>query len=177
MVMSFILSTLNLKSVLFLLHLCVLPIHVLPDLLLLLGQRKLIPGHGLHPHFLHPASFILTSSSSAVSCRWSTTPTGAGARPPLLPPHSPAPCSPRPGVLLLGERDPSLLLSSTGSEEDEFNIVERLWIRIRREHGGCWSSFPSFSTHSFLTSRISHSPETPLVDIVVGTGFCLDSFD
>ena len=54
MVMSFILSTLNLKSVLFLLHLCVLLIHVLPDLLLLLGQRKLIPGHGLHPHFLHP---------------------------------------------------------------------------------------------------------------------------
>ena len=26
---------------------------------------------------------------------------------------------------------------SGGDEEDEFNIVERLWICTRREHGGC----------------------------------------
>ena len=114
------------------------------------------------------------------------SPTGAGARPPLPPPHSPASCSPRPRVLLLGERDQSLQLSSTGSEEDEFHIVERLWriqgkklvyITYTEKMEDADLVFHSFSTHSFWTWRLSHSPEIPFVGIVVGAWFFFDSFD
>ena len=37
--------------------------------------------------------------------------------------------------------------------------------------------FHSFSTNSFWTWRLSHSPEILLIGIVVGARFCLDSFD